>query len=91
MNGPGVNIGMALRKFCKSIIGCCHGMKVDDHWQLWVSPAYPQALKALMKLPAFKGKGGADRADAYICGYARGLCDAANLLESNKSRSLARR
>lgn len=80
MNGPGGYIGVALRKFCKATIGRCKSTNPEDHRQLWMSKAYPGAFKALTKLHQFKGKGGADRADAYICGYMRGLCDARELL-----------
>lgn len=80
MQGTGGVIGVALRKFCKAVIGRCKSADPEDHWQMWKLKAYPETLKALRRLHYFKGKGGADRADAYICGYMRGLCDARELL-----------
>lgn len=37
----------------------------------WEVPSYPQTLKALAKLPEFAGN--KEKADAYLCGYVRGL------------------
>ena len=67
-----------MRGLCKHVLGVCGGTNPEDHWQLWSCEDYPKWLKALMKLPVFKGD--ERMADAYICGYHRGLIDARWLL-----------
>jgi hypothetical protein len=47
----------------------------EEDWCLWMVASYPKTLKALMKLDEFAGN--ARMADAYICGYYRGLKKAA--------------
>jgi len=50
MQGFGINIGKALRRFCKSVIGASVPPSSELHAACWMSNAYPQALKALMKI-----------------------------------------
>ncbi len=59
---------------------------LEECWQLWTAQAYPLALKELGKLPDFqvkvRGKVKPDlrQADAYLCGYWRGLHDSLFLI-----------
>lgn len=51
------------------------------HAACWMSKAYPQALKALMKIGLRQ-----EIADAYTCGYWRGLRDAKYLMEQKSKK-----
>ena len=79
MNGAGANIGKALHPFAPRILQRMVDLmplsRADADWCLWTFDFYPQMVKALIKLPEFKGDKG--RADDYICGYVRGLKEAA--------------
>lgn len=52
---------------------------------------YPAVLKALMKLPEFKDDPNDSRADAYICGYYRGIREAVFLLNVRIDRQKPKR
>jgi hypothetical protein len=81
MQGFGVNIGKALRRFCKSVIGASVPPSNELHAACWMSQAYPQALSALMKIGLRR-----EIADSYICGYWRGLRDAQYLIEQKSKK-----
>jgi hypothetical protein len=79
MNGNGASIGKALRSFTSAVLpdivtSEMPRTRADTDWCLWSHPAYPAALKALMNLPVFTDN--ERSADAYICGYYRGLKEA---------------
>lgn len=90
MNGPGLNIGKALRRFTARVFPTVLGLsrpltRADAEWCLWMDTSYPRTLEALAKLPEFAGN--EKMADAYICGYYRGLKMAAfELTRKHKSK-----
>lgn len=47
----------------------------DEDYAEWMAGSFPETLAALLKLPDFKDN--PERADAYLCGYYRGLRAAA--------------
>jgi hypothetical protein len=90
MRSMGAGIGNILTKFRKRIFNnmqdglayeTYRGLK-DLDGCMWASSSYPELLKTLSEHPHFKeGDNGEGRADAYICGYYRGIRDALYMLE----------
>jgi hypothetical protein len=81
MQGFRINIGKALRHFCKSVIGASVPNSDELHEACWMSIAYPDALSALVKIGLRQ-----EIADSYICGYWRGLRDAKYLLQQKSKK-----
>ena len=86
MNGPGTGIEKILRKFRAAVLPmlCAFNpevKKADLDWWLWSNNKYPAAFKALTKHRQFRNR---VMADAYICGYYRGLRDACYELKVGK-------
>jgi hypothetical protein len=86
MQGTGEAIGKALETFTDAIFGDLVSRvtgpdftKADRYWCTWMNESYPATMKALLKLEHYFGTGPSARkaADAYICGYYRGLQEAA--------------
>lgn len=83
MNGAGASIYDALKKFTANVFPLIESevrdsTEEDMKWSCWMAQTYPETLAALARLPDFSGNKG--MADAYICGYYRGLSRAAWLL-----------
>jgi hypothetical protein len=80
MNGPGTGIEKILRRFRKESLGMIFIVLPDLQrpkdldWSCWGADSYPATLKALAAHKHFDSK---KMADAYICGYWRGLRDSA--------------
>jgi hypothetical protein len=90
MNGAGAIIAKTLRKFTKKhfqeIAGIMQDPAItreDADWCLWMVKDYPQTLNALAKLPDFGGN--KKMADAYLCGYWRGIQEAAFRLNQSEN------
>jgi hypothetical protein len=78
MNGVGTELGKALRqwtmKVFPSILHVLNTERVsraDTDKCMWIDDDYPQLLETIAALPDFGGD--KKMADAYLCGYRRGL------------------
>ena len=88
MNVSGKEVAKALAPLRRDML---RGFKADcdphDEILIWYSEVYPRVLRQLRKVRGFKSL---READAYMCGYIRGLRDA---VRSNlkRGRKLVRR
>ena len=86
MNEANPEIHDVLKEFTRAAFPCVLAAmpysQEDVKGCLWMVTTYPQTLEAVAALPAFAGD--KKMADAYICGYYRGLMTAASLLQPAK-------
>jgi hypothetical protein len=78
MNGTGSGIDAILRRFKKEALAFLRPTaplmsRADLDWCLWSCSLYPATLKGLTAHKDFDSR---KMADAYLCGYSRGLRDA---------------
>ena len=85
MEGTGEVMGKALAKFTDAIfeglvsrVTGPNFTKADRHICMWMHRSYPATMRALLRLKHYFGEGPSAKqaADAYMCGYYRGLQEA---------------
>src|SRR5262249_30849260 len=95
MQGAGPSIGKALRRWGRDVLLFVAEdppmNREDADWCMWARKDYPAVLKALMKLREFKDDLDESKADAYICGYYRGIREAVFLLNVRIDRQKPKR